>query len=148
MAKAVVSWIAVADGAHCRVLVNAGKDHGLTLDREFEQKMQPSRDINTDRPGRSFESRGPGRHAMQPPSDPHREQKRHLAHEVAHYLEEARKRGAFERLYLVASPQALGDLRAALSAEVKVKVAGELDKDLTHVPLHDLGKHLAGFLTL
>ena len=45
-------------------------------------------------------------------------------------------------------PQALGDLRAALPADVSDLVSGELHKDLTHATIHDITEHLGDVLAV
>ena len=43
---------------------------------------------------------------------------------------------------MVAPPQFLGDLRAAMSQQLQASVAAEVAKDLSKLPLHDLQDHL------
>ena len=74
------------------------------------------------------------RHAIEPRIDPHRELKRDFAKELAEMLDKRLSEKAFDRLVIVAPPKALGDLRAALSAQVKPLVYAELDKDLVKIP--------------
>jgi protein required for attachment to host cells len=61
---------------------------------------------------------------------------------LASMLDEKLKAGAFDRLVLVAAPQALGDIRKAMSGQLAEAVYGELAKDLTKVPNNELAKHL------
>jgi protein required for attachment to host cells len=143
--KPVVSWVVVADASQARVLVNDGPSHGLTVQREFQQEVKKSRDVLADRPGSTNDSMGVAKHATSPP-DQVREQKRKFAREIANDLDAARKHNEFERLYLVAPPQILGELRAELTPELTKMVAGELNKDLTKVPLQDLPDHLGSLL--
>ena len=106
----------------------------------------PSRELGSDRPGRAYDSQGAGRHAMQPPTDPHRHEERAFAHEVAAVLDEACDRGAFHHLVVVAPPKALGDLRAEFTDAVRKRIIAELPKDLTKVAIHDLPAHLRDVL--
>jgi len=145
------TWILIADGARARVLAQA-KDFA-PLEPAFEHEeltgsTAQSREIASDRPGRSFDSAGQGRHAMEPPTDPQRYAKYEFARELAARLEEAAHDGRFARLVLVAAPKTLGDLRELLPNLVKAKVVAEIDKDLTKVPRHDLGRHLAQVLKM
>jgi len=138
--KKTVTWVVVADGARARLFINDGPGKGLKPipDGDMSVPRPPTRDINADRPGRTFDSSGDGRHAMEPPSDPHRNAKRAFADDVAARLDAGHKRNAFDRLVLVAPPQALGDLRACLNNGVRAKVSAELNKDLTHLKDHEL----------
>ncbi len=144
MPRPIVTWVLIADGFRARLFVNAGVGKGLkpALDREFIGTNISSGDIASDRPGRSFDSAGEGRHAMEPPTDPKRHAKYEFAREIAGILEHARKTNQFERLVVVAPPRALGDLRSEFGVELQRMVSAEMDKDLTQVPIQDLPDHL------
>lgn len=148
--KPTRSWIVIADGAQARVFENHGPGKGLTAlpSEEMHKIPRPSRAIAADRPGRSHDRMGPGRHAMEPPTDPHREEKRRFADLLAEHLNEAAQAGSYDRLILVAAPKTLGDLRKALGKDAAAKLDGELDKDLTKVPEHELPGHLNGMIAL
>ena len=148
--KPVITWVVVADGARAKVYLNDGPGKGLSEvpGAELAGAHAATRDINADRPGRTFDSTGAGRHAKEPPSDPHREAKRKFARQVADLLQDGLNRAVYDRVVLVAPPQALGDLRRQLCKGVKAKVSGELGKDLTHLPGHELPEHLATLLAV
>src|SRR5690606_906550 len=133
--KPTRSWIVIADGAHARILENHGPGKGLIPrpSDEMHKTLRPSREINTDRPGRRRDrvAQGAvvqGRHAMEPSSDPHREEKRRFADLLAEHLNEAALNHSYDRLVLIAPAKTLGDLRQALSKEASVKLDGELPK--------------------
>jgi protein required for attachment to host cells len=138
------TFVLVADGARARLFVTAPENAGLlpALDQEFVGTNLPSRQLGSDRPGRAYNSQGAGRHAMQPPTDPHRYEERAFAREVAAVLDEACDRAAFDNLIVVAPPKALGDLRAEFSDAVRKRITAELPKDLTKIAIHDLPAHL------
>ena len=142
--KKTVTWVLVADAARARILRNEGPGRGIEREvvREFAQDIPPGREIMADRPGRGFESANPGRHAMEPSSDPREVEATRFLREIVAYLEKANTGRAFDRLVLVAPPAALGTLRAQVSKPLAAKVTGQLNKDLTHVPVHDMAKHL------
>ena len=142
------TYVLIADGARARLFVveEGTADLKPALGQEFIGTNLPSREIGSDRPGRSFDSAGFGRHAMEPPTDPHRHAERVFAQEVAAVLEDARRRNEFQHLVVVAPPKALGDLRAGFSDALRDRVTAELHKDLTKIPIHDLPSHLAGIL--
>ena len=150
MPRPVVTWVLIADGARARLFANEGVGKGLkpAFDQEFIGTRLPSRDITTDRPGRAFDSAGEGRHAMEPPTDPHCYEKQVFAHDVATALDDARKKNAFDRLVVVAPPEALGNLRSELSEELQRMVTAELNKDLTKVPVRDLADFLGEVMAL
>lgn len=145
MAMRTTTWILVADGARARLLTRRERGGPLVpaLDREFIGSNIPSREIDSDRPGRTFDSAGEGRHAMEPPTDPRRKKKADFAKELAAMLDAEAKRGAFERLVVIAPPQALGDLRAEFSDAVQGRIVEEINKDLVDAPNEELAGRLS-----
>jgi protein required for attachment to host cells len=146
--KTITTWILIADGTQARIACNDGPGRGIkpVIDETFHGSNLPGREIMSDRPGRTFDSAGKGRHAKVPPSDPREVEKRRFAREMAALLDEGVKQDRYDRLVIIAPPKALGHLRAELSEGVRAKVSGEINRDLIHVPLHDLARHLGTLL--
>ena len=146
--KPTQTWILIADGARARILQNDGPGKGLheIPGGTFHGNHAATHDIMSDRTGRSYSSVGPGRSAIEAHSDPHRELKKQFAHQLADALADGLQRKAYDRLVIVAAPSALGDLRAALSDQVRAKVTGELAKDLTKTPDGDVAEYLRDVL--
>jgi protein required for attachment to host cells len=142
--KRITTWFLIADGTRARIAYNDGPGRGIkpVFDEEFRGQNLADRDIVSDRPGRTFDSGGEGRHAKEPPSDPRELEKRNFARGLARRLDEAAHRGDFDRLVLVAPPKVLGNLRALLSAKARAKVTQEIHKDLTQIPLREVQGHL------
>ncbi|MSO85482.1 MAG: hypothetical protein EXR04_05965 [Rhodospirillales bacterium] len=67
--KAQRTWILVADGARAHVVTSAGPGMDLKLvpGSDVRHELLPTREIGTDRPGRTQESVGGARHAIAPP---------------------------------------------------------------------------------
>ena len=101
------------------------------------------RDLMSDRPGRSYESFGGARHALERENDPRQREAVRFARRIARRLDEARRKDEFERLIVVAGPPFLGLLRHAMSKPTKACVAHEIHKDLVHGPIAVLREHLA-----
>lgn len=148
--KPIRTWILIADGAQARIACNDGPGRGLALAHEetFHGRNVAGREIMSDRPGRTVDKARQGRHAMEPHSDPREVEKRRFLREMVALLDDAAKRNSFDRLILVAPPRALGMLRGELSESLRARLEGELDKDLTQVPVHDLAQHLGGVLAV
>lgn len=148
--KQVRTWVLIADARRARVFESRGKGTGLTAVQGMilDAELSPSRALGTDRPGRAFESVGSARHAMENPSDLHREQKRQFAQRIARAVHERHAAKSFDRLVVVAPAVTMGDLRAALSDEVKALMAAELVADLTKTPVAELPMHLAAIVDL
>ncbi len=144
------TWIVVADGSRAQIFLNEGPGTGLVpaLNHALVADNRSSGDISSDRPGRTFDSAGAGRHAMPPSTDPHRHAQLSFAHDVAGVLEENRHKQAYVSLFIVAAPKMLGDLRAALGGQTKKLIKGEHAKDLTKLAVHDLTTHLSKLIKL
>lgn len=147
--KATVTWILVADGAQAKVFEHNGTGKGLSAvkDLQFEQEPLRSQDINTDRPGRRFDS-GPNHRSGVEDSDPAQLRETRFVKDVADRLEQSQQEGRFERLIVAAAPTALGDLRQAFGDKIKQTIVAELPKDLTNVPMPQLGKHFEEVLAV
>ena len=145
-----VTWFLVADGARARVLMNDGVGKGLhsAINGEMAHALPPTREMGTDRPGRTQQRGTSGRHAIQPHVDWHRFEKEKFGKEMAALLDAAAERGDFHRLVLVAPPRTLGDLRAALGSKARALIHAEIDKDLTHVTIQELPAHLTDVVAL
>jgi protein required for attachment to host cells len=135
-------WYVVADGARARIVAINGRNVIAPLGEQFVGANLKSREILADRPGRGHESRGAIRHAKEPPTDPHRKVKADFARDLAEVLEHELSTHKYDELVLVAAPQTLGDLRSSLPETVRRRVVAEIDKDITHVPDHELPERL------
>ena len=138
-------WIAVADGARARFFrSNAGGTRiEPALDVELVADRRPSREMVTDKPGRTRDRAAFGRHAMEPSTDPHEHAQQAFALQVAELLDEHRKKNAFDELIIVAPPKMLGYLREAMPEPLRRMVRREEPKDLTKLDPNTLPKRLA-----
>jgi protein required for attachment to host cells len=146
--KPTRTWILIADGARARILCNDGPGKGLNAvpGGVFHGDHAATHEIMSDRAGRTFSSTRPARAAIEAHSDPHRELKRNFAHRLADALAQGWRNRAYDRLIIVAAPSALGELRSALSPEVRAKVIAEVAKDLTKTPDAAVARHLKDVL--
>jgi protein required for attachment to host cells len=95
------------------------------------------------RPGRTFDSHGAGRHAIEPKSDAHERSERDFAKLLAGELARHAQADADAALVLVAPPRFLGALRAALDVPLSRRVVVEAGKDLMRLPAAELRHRLA-----
>lgn len=144
-------WIVVADGARARFLT--ASDDGSKLvpariaDMVAPLSRRPTRDLKSDKPGRSYSSSRSGvRHAFEPPHDYHKIEKHRFSAAVAEALHKASEGKAFDRLVLVAPRRSLGELRDLLSDRVKSQIDQEIAKDLTNETAARLWRHLEPLL--
>ena len=126
------TWILACEAAHAKLLVAESSRGALS---ELEVFVHPASrakgsELASDRQGRSFDSHGTGRHAMDATTEARRYEATVFARELSERLEQARQRNEYERLYLIAAPEFLGLLRKTLPAPVRNLVVGEIKKNL------------------
>ena len=137
-------WVVVADSSHARCFHTVSPIGTLKekWDITHEASRLAERALTTDRPGRTFDSVGGGRHAMEEPTGVHEATVRAFAREIAGRLDSARQRHAFERLYLIAAPDFLGHLREALSDSCRALLIDSIDKNVVKQDLQAIRAHL------
>jgi protein required for attachment to host cells len=91
------------------------------------------RDLESDRPGRTFDRVGPGRHAVDGERSAKRQQQVRFAKQMAERIETDRQERSFDRLVVIAGPRMLGLIREALPETSRAFVAAEVPKDLVHL---------------
>ena len=137
-------WVLVLDGEKALILRNAtdAADPRLEVVRKEEQENPPDREQKTDRPGRHLDAGSPGARSAYEETDYHRLEKDRFAEQMAGILYQAAHRNRFGRLVIVAGPQVLGTLRAALHKEVAARVVAEIPKTLTGHPVDQIERML------
>lgn len=137
------TWILVADAARARLFTVERPRGPLQEIADFVNPAERlrERDIDTDDRGR-VAAPGGGRHAVGDDKSPKAEYARRFADELAQYLKHGRLRDEYRRLYLVADPRFLGELRAALDAPTGRLVVAALDKDISRREPADIRRHL------
>lgn len=148
--KAIKTCILVADGEHLRVYLNEGPNKGIQELRDYAQDrdIPESRQIASDEPGRSFDSGGEGRHAMEPPTDPKRHEKQEFHREIAEKIATDFKQQKFDRLVIVAPPRTLGDLRAEFEKSDAVDIHAEVNKNLIKSSEQELAEQLSDVIAV
>jgi len=140
------TWILVADSSRAR-LFNLEKNRTLEEAETIvcPEDRLPEQALTSDRPGRSFDSRGGGRHNMEAGTSQREQGAIRFASELAQRLEALRSEGALEKLVLIAAPAFLGHLRSKLSEPVQSLVALSVDKDLTQQKPEQILEHIPRF---
>jgi protein required for attachment to host cells len=138
-------WLVVCDGAKALILENAGgKGVPKLQTKEVHEQSSPrTSDQGTDAPGRSLQSVGSARSAMEQ-TDWHDEAEKAFLAKLASRLDKAVTSGETSAIFLAASPRALGMLRQAYSSNVRGALRAEIAKDLVKLPVHEIEKHIAG----
>lgn len=141
------TWIVVADGAHARIATwsDAGARLRMAEPYEFAAPHAPNRKFISDRPG-TFADRGPGAHSYTPKHERRDYEKIAFARDVAAVIDAAAEAGKFDRLVIVAPPPVLGRLRVMLRGKTRERIVGQMAKDLVHLSLPQLERHLYAFV--
>jgi protein required for attachment to host cells len=136
-------WVVVCDGAKALILENAGDGmHPNLKTREVhEQESARTNEQGTDAPGRSINSVGNRRSAMEQ-TDWHAQDEQRFLADLAKRLDIAVAGGETKSIIIVAPPRALGVLRQAYSSGLRGALKAEIDKDLVKMPVHEIEKKL------
>jgi protein required for attachment to host cells len=143
-----ISWVLAADSSHAKIFQADNRATPLVLIEELEhpEARLKNSDFYTDGAGRSFDSGGMGRHAMEPEVDAKSEEARRFARELCEKLRQAALDNRYEKLYVIAAPAFLGILRDCQDDRVKSRVAGEIAKDVTRQAAQEIRAKLPDFL--
>lgn len=139
------TWFLVADGRRARVLIEQRR--GATLQEPADWAMEIGADDlydAQDRPPRSFDRVGAGRHAMDGGRNLHEAEEEKFLKRVADRIVSAHKQKQFTHLAIAAPPRALGLLRGYLPDGVQVRA--ESAKDLLSEDAGALGERLRDML--
>jgi protein required for attachment to host cells len=147
--------VLVADGRKLLFFRNEGDAEYPKLEVQSQREEQNPKDSDqgTDQPGRTFSGAqggdprsgglgatvGAGRSAYSE-TDFHQLQEDRFAHEAADMLKKKALANEFEQLIVVAPPKTLGELRKHYHKEVETRIAGEIAKDLTNMPVEEIEK--------
>jgi len=137
-------WVVVCDGAKALILQNDGDAISPNLKtREVREQADPkTSEQGTDAPGRSINSVGSRRSAMEQ-TDWHDQAEHQFLTDLGRRLDAAVVAGETKSLIVVAPPRALGVLRRSYSAPVRNALRVEIDKDYVRMPVHEIEKRLA-----
>lgn len=108
---------------------------------QHPEAASPEAEFASDRPGRSFDSFGSGRHAMSQSHSGQEHELSRFAEQVADYLNRLLVAGEYVHLVLVAEPRLLGHLRDKLSRAASAAIIMEAPKNLTHLDADEIRKY-------
>jgi len=119
--------VAVADGTALRLFRNRGTEPHLDL-AEFGHPA-----INSANPGSGSRHRS---NSSNP--DPHRQAEDNFAAASAGQLNRLALEGSLERLFVIADPRTLGEMRKHFHSTLHARIVGELPKEMIDHPVHDI----------
>lgn len=127
-------WVIVAGGGAADVYRLSKPSSGLIrIDTIANDRADlRERDELSDRPGRSFDSIGSGRHSMEPPTPRKRTRESRYVADISARLARGNNDQLFGELAIIAAPRMLGAIRASLPGPLRSKVGLEIPKDLSH----------------
>ena len=130
--------IVVAEQSRARFFLQEKKGGKLneTADLINENARLLEQDLVSDRPGRSFDIMGSGRHAMESKSSAKKQAATRFAMEICDYLEKTT--GTFENLVIVSSPTFLSLLRKKMPDSIAKLVSKEFKKNLVQKDAGDI----------
>lgn len=144
--KPLKTWIVLADATTLRLAVSEGPGKGVYGLPDPGLVAPPVTELS-DEPGMTHSPAGPNRGGISEP-DLKGQADAAFADDIAQFLDKARAKGAFDRFILIAPPAMLGTLRQKLPPQLRAAMHADIAKDLTHLPLHDLPKHLADVIAV
>jgi len=126
-------WVVAADAARARIFRARHANGGLT---EIEDLLNPDardagRALRADRLGHAANAARGGGHSLQRNADEPHQIAIDFGCRLARRLNAARKRGEFDRVYLVAEPHLLGVVRGALDRPTRRLLAAAIGKDVS-----------------
>lgn len=136
-------WIVVANSAYAKIYKAENNNKLIEISElKHPESRLHDRDLVTSRPGRTYASMGSRRSSIEPHTDPKDQEIASFAKQICHLLETAKEKEHLNRIYLTASPAFLGILRQALSPSISQLVAGQVDRDMTHLKPEEIRGHL------
>lgn len=137
-------WILIANSGNATLFTADSPTASLTELMTFDNPdaRVKQMELSSDRPGRSFDSHGEGRHAMATEVEPKEQEQIRFAKLIVDRLEQGRAENAFERLVVVAAPAFLGLLRTNFNAPLSSLLSLEVDKDYTSLRPDELRARL------
>lgn len=125
-------WVLTANRSFAKLyqVKNLGRDFQEILHIDHPDGRKKGSEIFTDRPGRSFDRVGGGRHALSGHVDAHQHDQLVFTKELALILQEGLEKKSYDNIAIVAPSHFLGDLNIEISPAVKKKILKEIPRDL------------------
>ncbi|WP_257165158.1 host attachment protein [Bradyrhizobium sp. SRS-191] len=136
-------WIVVCDGRKALILENVGDSMfpNLHTKEVHEHENERTSAQGSDVPGSVQQSFGHARSSVEQ-TDWHDQAERAFLKQIADRLHHAVLAGETKGVTMVASPRALGMIRADYSDAVRRVLHGEIHKDLVKLPVYEIEKQL------
>ena len=138
------TWILVANRSGASLFESnwPGETIRRLQDIPHPQGRLQNSEIDSDKPGRAFDSMGEGRHGMSKEHGATEKVAQQFARELAELLNKNRNTNVYDQLILMAEPKFLGLLRAALDSNTAALVVQTVNKELLEVSPEDVISYL------
>lgn len=136
--------VVVADASkarYFRVDSPTGELIELSQDANPEGRMY-NRELISDSRGEQTSHARDSRSVVDESNDPKNVEIQRFARSIADKLDKERTQGSLEKLYVIAPPKFLGELRHHMKPALKSVVVEEINKDLANMEAHELRKQL------
>ncbi|MGE0174137.1 MAG: host attachment protein [Oligoflexales bacterium] len=137
-----VRWCVVANQSKARIYRQTSKDFNPMLIQEVlhpKGRLQ-NREIDSDAPGRSFQSWSgtEKRHALSTEESTHQHESKKFAAEIDELLKKGRVEHSFDELILMAEPRFLGMMLSELDQPTKRLLVEQVQKDIVQMTDHQI----------
>ena len=138
-----IPLIIVADQSKARFFTVDSPEGELKQVQALEHEMarEKAGELASDRPGRSFDSSGQGRHAMTTSVEPMEQEAIRFAREIGEQAGTACRTGSYNHLMVVAGAHFLGLLRESIDSPPQFRVT-EINKNLGQYNAREIRTHL------
>ncbi|NCF52803.1 hypothetical protein GWP57_14445 [Gammaproteobacteria bacterium] len=138
-----LTCITACSGSGARCWRSDSRGSEWTVIKQFRHEAGTRREAEfvSDKPGRSFDSFGAGRHSMSKEHSGREQDEMQFADQVAEYLDRGVRMGDFHKIVLFAEHKFLGLLRERLSSAAKQAVVFEAPKNLTKLDESDIKRY-------
>ena len=138
------SLVIVSESSRARIFEVANPNTPLSEIRDMvhPESRAHAHELTSDLPGRSFDSHGQGRHAMETSVDIKEQESIQFAEQLADFINTECGEKRLDRLYIAAPPHFLGLLRKKLGNEAKHHIAKQISKNLVTMDEVEIRKHL------
>jgi protein required for attachment to host cells len=138
------AFVFVGDGRKALFLRNDGDEKfpNLKTEQVFEDENPLTHEQGSERPGRVSKALESSQRSAVEPVDWHQIEEHRFAKKVAAAMEQVVRERRVPALVVVAPPRTLADLRHAFHVDVRARIIGEIDKDLTKHPVAEIERHL------
>jgi protein required for attachment to host cells len=137
------TWIVSGDSSRARILQVTGRNRLEEIQDFVNPKGRMNdRELTTDAQPRFRGTAGPGSDRQETGAQEHEVEL--FAKQIDRFLDQARVKKRYDRLFVLAPPKFLGLLRKNLDKGVEKLVRDEIDKDLSWFDAREIDRFLRG----